>query len=399
MIDILLLIIFMILAISIGAYFFDFYKLEFSSRMEFLLFSLAIGLGIISYTIFFLAVMGILYSWTIYIFLILLLLFSIPKIYRSTRQFRYKSLKVTHQPFINYLLFFIIGTYIGLTFIDALVPPTEADSLVYHLADPKKFLKYHSLIHTQIPGIDLKTSKIMPFNFEMLYVIPLTFDRDIFAKLIQFGTALCAGLVLYMLSARFFSKLAGLFAVAVFLIQPFVFNYVSTPKVDTAIVLYAILSLYTFLVWYDNQESKWLILCGIFSGLFFACKLSGLFLMIILSVLIFYKLFYEKKFDFKYSGFYLIKYLVPAFIITAPWLLRSWVVIGDPLYPYIIKLTGDHFKTNLIHHKKSVIDFITYPWNLTLDPGQLMRRGSIYKEKNISFVSCHYSRVTFTKNV
>ncbi len=372
MIDIFLFVLFTIIVVSIGAYFFDFYKIEIDSKVTFYLFSYTIGLGIISYILFFVAVMGLLYFWTVCLLLILLFVFSIPKLYKGTKQLVHVPLKpspITQQPFINILLLLIIGSYVIVNLINALTPVLCFDCQVYHLAEPKKFLEYHRLIHTQIPGLDIGGGVLMtmPINFEMLYIVPLSFHNDILAKLIQYGTALFAGASVYVLSKRFFSSLAGLFAVAIFLIQPFVFKHIATTKVDTAILLFAILSINSFLEWYHNQNSKWLMLCGIFSGLYFACKLTGLFLIIILSLLIFYRLFHDNKSGFKNSLLELGRFLIPAFIIAFPWLLRSWMLTGDPLYPYIGNLLGNGFKTEL-GHPKSFINFFLYLWNLTFNP-------------------------------
>jgi len=370
MFDILIFIIFVILTSSIGACFFDFYKIEIDSKVTFSLVSYAIGLGIISFTLFFIALIGLLYFWTVCFLLILLCLLSIPMIYKGTKQLVHvpvRAPQITYQPFINILLFFIIGSYVAINLISALTPVLCFDCQVYHLADPKLFLKYHSLIHTQVPGIDIRLGKIMPFTFEMLYTIPLAFHNDILAKLIQYGTALLAGASVYVFSRRFFSSLAGLFAVAIFLIQPFVIKHIATTKVDTAILLFGILSIYSFFEWYDNENNKWLMLCGIFSGLFFACKLTGLFLIIILSLLIFYRLFHDNKSGFKTSALGLIKFAIPAFIIPSPWLLRSWILTGDPLYPYINKLLVHNFITE-VGHPKTLISLILYPWNLTFNP-------------------------------
>lgn len=379
MISIALYILFAILAVSTGAYFFDLYKLKFSSKIEFLLFSYAIGLGLITFIIFLFGITGILYHWTIYVFLILLSLISIPMFYRGARQVRYnalKSINIKKYSFISWLLMVIIGVYAGLNLVEALAPPLDNDSLVYHLANPKRFLEYHRLMYTQIPGVDVRIGPVINQVFELLYVIPLSFHDDIFAKILQYGTALFAGLAIYALSARFFSKLAGLFAMAIFLIQPFVIKQIATPKIDMAIVLYAILSMYAFLEWYDSKESKWIILCGILSGFYMACKLSGLFLIIILSVLIVYRSFRDNRSGFKASLFELRKFLISVVIVQAPWLLRSLILTGDPIYPFIKRFLGNPFETYLFHDK-SWISFIKYPWDLTFVPETFLFERSI----------------------
>ncbi|MFC1590765.1 glycosyltransferase family 39 protein, partial [Candidatus Omnitrophota bacterium] len=254
--------------------------MTFHSAMESVLFSYALGLGVMSFSLFIFGVTGILYRQTVHLFLIIVLLGSLPVLYSGIRDrsfFKMRSIQLPRRPFITCVLLLIIGIYVGLTFITALTPPTEFDSQVYNLADSKRFLRYNSLLHTQMPGVDLHGVCIMPLGFELLYAVPLSLDHDVAAKLLQWATAICAAIAIYALMARFFSRIGGLFAAAIFLIQPAVARFIATPKADMAVVLFAVLSLYAFFEWNDSRERKWLICCGVNAGLFAACRLYGFF--------------------------------------------------------------------------------------------------------------------------
>lgn len=380
MAEIIIFTLFLLLTVSNGAYIYDLlYKSMPMPPIIYLLISYAFGLGIGSLAIFVLGILGILYYWTIYALLIFLSLVAIPKFRRRIMPLVYTSVKGSkfiQQSFISYFLLSLIGIYILLNLIEALLPPTSFDSLVYHLADPKKFLEYHRLLSTQIPDIDLRLGKIAPFNFEMLYIIPLALNNDILANIIQYGTALLAGLALYMIGASFFSRLTGLFAVAIFLMQPFVVTYVATAKTDTAIVLYAILAIYAFFEWRLSHESRWLNICGVLAGFYLACKLSGLFFVFYLFIMIFYSLILESKLRFDKALRTSMLFLIPALIIAAPWLLRSWVVTGDPIYPYFSSIFTNNFKTE-ISHTMTLSSFILYPWHLVFSPGNFLgERGA-----------------------
>lgn len=378
MIDLIVSLLFVFTAVSAGAFIYRAYRMPFYSPLQFMLFSYALGLGIISFLLFLFGAAGILYAQTIHLFLIVLLVCSAWSFYRNAKNFMAVGLlpRFFRQPFIGYCLLAIIGVYIGLTFIAALAPPTNGDSLVYHLAIPKRFLKYHCLLHTQAQGVDLSDIFIMPFGFELLYVIPLALRQDIAGQLLQWGTAVCGAAALYALMARFFSRTGGLFAAAVFLTQPAFVRFIATPKPDTAVVLYVILGLYAFFEWYENRQKKWLLCCGIQAGLYLACRLTGLFTVMIFTALIFCKLFYSDRAGLQKALRRVLYFLIPALLIPAPWLVRSWLLTGDPFYPYLNRLFGSYFATYLFH-PKDMQGLLLYFWNLTFVPATFLFERSI----------------------
>ena len=57
------------------------------------------------------------------------------------------------------------------------VPPVSRDALVHHLAIPKLWLKHGGIY--EIPDMVIS---YYPMNLDLLYMIPLYFENDIFPK-------------------------------------------------------------------------------------------------------------------------------------------------------------------------------------------------------------------------
>ncbi|MCX5815358.1 MAG: glycosyltransferase family 39 protein [Proteobacteria bacterium] len=353
-------------------------RIKKTSLFDSFVFSYAIGIGLISLLIFYIASFGFLYSTFLYPILFLLVIASIPKIFAFLKSLNKSSLmiKQINWPYLNIIIFTIIGIYILILMIQALCPPTEYDSLVYHLADPKAFLKYKQLIYQQVPGIDIPLGKIMPFNFEMLYIIPLFFGRDALAQLFQLGSTMIALLAVYNCTANLFSARVGLMAIAILSFQPAVAPFMSSAKPDTALLLYAVLAVYSIVNWFRQNDSKWLLLCGIFSGFYLAGKLSGLILAVYLFIPILFKSIYRHRIRIGRILSESAIFLLPVVIIAGPWLIRTWFITGDPIYPYLTKFFGRSFITE-ISHQKSLMGFIKYPWDLTFNTNVFLAEGGI----------------------
>jgi len=368
MTNLLLLLLFIVISTALGAYIVDLFRIKNISLIDSFIFSYAIGIGLVSLIMFSIASFGLLCSTFLYPIFLLLIIISIPKIIALLKSLN-KSLLMIKQknwPYLNIIFFIIIGIYLLIQMIQASCPPTEFDSLVYHLADPKAFLRYHGLTYQQVPGIEILLGKIMPFNFEMLYIIALFLGRDVLAQLFQLGTTIITLLAVYKCTAKMLSARAGLMAIAIFLFQPAVTHFLPSPKPDTALLLYAVLAIYSIVNWIRQNDSKWLLLCGVFSGFYLAGKLSGLVLTIYLFIPILFQSIYKNRIRIGKILLELAIFLLPVVIIAGPWLIRTWLITGDPIYPYLTEYFGRSFITE-VSHQKSLIGFIKYPWNLTFN--------------------------------
>ena len=167
------------------------------------MFKLAILIGIYSYLIFALGLLGILYRENI-IFLTLiffLIVFFIYKRFLSINSLKnFKKFKELHKLSVVFLALILLQAFVNL--IGALGHELGFDALWYHLTLPKIYLINHSIDY--ISG-GLLYYSAMPKLTEMLYIAGLAVGNEIFPKLIHFSFGILSLIALYKLSVMFLS--------------------------------------------------------------------------------------------------------------------------------------------------------------------------------------------------
>ncbi len=198
-----------------------------------------------------------------------------------------------------------------------------------HLKNGEGFVFYGLDPHN--PKDDLVSTEN---NRHPLYILLLSLfasEEPIFffkAKLINLFTFLVLLLYVFFLAKKMFGDLVAMGGTFLVFTSR-TFNYFSN-----TVACEPLLVLFTFLAWYfivkGFKEDKYLILGGVFSGLAYLTKGSGLLIAIafILSSLIIYK----RDVINKKRGFLL--YLLFFLLVSSPLLLRNIAQFKDPFYNF-----------------------------------------------------------------
>src|SRR3989338_42263 len=186
------------------------------------MFSVAILIGIYSYLIFAIGLLGLLYRQVIllltFVFFIFCIVLFKKQIKYFTTWFITRSIlaKAVQGYSFNNLSFLLLSLLIIqslINLIGTLGPELGFDALWYHLTLPKLYIQNHSVLH--IPGSLLYYSN-MPKLTEMLYTSTFFFGNEILAKLIHFSFGLLSCLALYFLSRKFFDRQIAIITVVIF---------------------------------------------------------------------------------------------------------------------------------------------------------------------------------------
>src|ERR1700722_5501339 len=180
---------------------------------------LASFIGIYSYCIFILGILGILTKINCIILTIvccfLLLFFERNSLLFIVKRFSspnfFKKAFKGHGLFLLLIILFVLQA--GVNLIGALGPELAFDALWYHLTLPKLYLLDHSVYH--IPGGLLYYSD-MPKLGEMLYVGALAIGNEITAKVIHFIFGILISIALYKFSRKFFTNFVSMLIVLIF---------------------------------------------------------------------------------------------------------------------------------------------------------------------------------------
>lgn len=244
-----------------------------------------------------------------------------------------------------------------------LSPETANDSLCYHLHLPKLFLKMG-----RVGFIPYEFNSLFPFFMEMLYTLGLGIQGVELAKFLHFATGLLAAGGVWITARHLKAGWAAGAAALIFLTTPGLVNQLGTTYVEGGQACYTILSLYALLRWSETRESKWLLLAGVFSGWLLGIKYLGL--IPILGFLTF--LVWESR---RGSEAPLVRsaavFLAAVAAVSGYWYVRSWVELGNPVYPYFYSVFGAGDPT--IHYDdigvpKTLLSLLAVPWTITMHP-------------------------------
>lgn len=312
------------------------------------MFTLALLIGIYSYLIFSLGLLGFLYKQTIFlvncIYLITVLFFIRKRI--NVYKFRNETInfvKKTSKPGLVFLMFLLFQAVVNL--IGALGPEFGFDALWYHLTLPKIYLINHSIDY--IPG-GLFYYSVMPKLIEMLYVMGLALGNEITAKIIHFSFGILSLIALYKLSRKLLPRNFSLLALVLFYSNLVVGWMSITAYIDLARTFFEIIALWGFLQWQENKRQKWLIMSAVLLGLAISTKLLAIGSLLIFEVLIGYTSFINKK-EIRHVVKNLIIYLCFALLIPLPWFVFSFIHTGNPFYPFFSNLYSINLDVSLLN--------------------------------------------------
>lgn len=310
------------------------------------IFLLSLGLGLLSLSLLTL-LLGLAHLLYRIIFVVLLILISIPGIIHLVRIHRSKTktppLSDTEQSGIHPLLYLLIPMA-ALALLAALVPAgilwdhdgRGYDVLEYHLQLPREYIAHHAII-----PLDHNAYSNFPANTEMLYLIALLLkgnavDGMYLAQLLNLTLAILfiAGLYIFLRDEH--PTGAALAAIGAAGLQ---FFYVATNAyVEPYMLLLFLLAMVAAKALPVRFPLKLEhLLAGIFTGGACGCKFTAV-IQILPVVALFILVLHPCRFR------RLFLFLVAVLVTLSPWLLRNTAWHGNPVFPIAAKQLGqDHW--------------------------------------------------------
>jgi hypothetical protein len=285
--------------------------------------ALSIGLGIdfFYFIIFFLSLLKLFY---IEIVIGVVVIFFI--IFHKTILDSLRFLKDVLKGNKKILLFIPILLPFFLTPFYPPTPPRAYDATWYHYPIAKEYIKTHSfyIYNPNIMGITF------PHFSEVVFSFLLKIGGWLFTHLFEFTSFFLAAIIGKEIGSRF-SKEIGIMTGIISFANPAALYVAGTGYVEGGLVLFCALSCFSFLLFYETQEKKWIILTALFSGSAGAIKYTGLLYLpwFSLGILIFSK-------EDKYKNFLLFSLF--SMLFPFPYLLRNYINTGNPFHPFFSKL-------------------------------------------------------------
>ena len=247
----------------------------------------------------------------------------------------------------------------------AAAPPIGQDELCYHLTVPKAFVRDHA-----VHELSASTSCLWPYLMEMLFTLGILMRGPELAKLFHTATFLLTAASIFCLMRRFGDKKSALFGAAVYFFTPAALMQATFGYIDNAVAGYLFLTFYALLVFFDSKQAKWAALAGVFGGFLLSTKYLGLFMLPLAALFYFFHLLKDKdkKKIFVSAGYF------AGFVILCGgvWYLRSWMLRGNPTFPFLNQFFGPAEWTNKVighvaHGRGTdLLSFLAIPWDLAM---------------------------------
>ncbi len=352
-------------AVSLGTIILRRANLTFVSLLEQTLFAAGIGLAIYSYTVVSLAAVGGLYpaaAWILYGF-------SLAVVIIHLRQYPLRDL-FAQRPTLNIgesLLVVLIALFGIFALIGASAPPTDWDSLMYHLEVPKRYIQAHGYVYLPNGYANF------PQFIESLYALAMLLQDDILARQLNLSLGILATLAVYALARRFVDRSLAMLASLIFISSPLVIFVFVEPFIEAGLTFYSLLAVLAILTWRTNGQQRWLWLSAVLIGLSFAIK----YYTIILGPILVWALLerawrLERRPGREVIRLAIIAGLI-ALIFPLPWFVKNIIFVGDPIFPIISAWLGQWgqglVRANWAWYGMgySPVDYLLLPWRMTFN--------------------------------
>lgn len=324
LIGILYIVLLAIISYGFGRFLLYLLKVPFRDSWEELIFSIGIGLGLLSLGILILGLFKLLYLSVFVGFLILGLTISFPYLKALFK-------KLIHHKFnwINLTFFVLMIFVIGFEFALLDWSPLDFDELNYHLALPATYLRSHAI--TVIP---YNMFSNFPLNIEMLFMPALALKSTFACRSVSLLFLALCGITIFAMTKRYFNAKAALFSSAIFLGLPNVIRHSILAYNDFGLVFFILLSIYALLNWERDNNDLWLVLSGAFCGLSIGVKYSGGINFAFLALYIFFSRRNLKPLTY---------FLGSGLILILPWLLKNIAFVNNPVYPFLYSIFGGKY--------------------------------------------------------
>lgn len=245
--------------------------------------------------------------------------------------------------------------------VDALAPPIAWDVRAYHLAIPELALRAGGfrplpwMLHSHWPHL-----------MEALYALPLAAGRDGSAALLHAGAAGLLVAAVFLAAQRQAGPAAAWTAALLLAAQPVLLAEAGSAHSDAAAALFAFAAAHALSRWDETGAAGWLAAAGALAGLGAAAKLT------VLPLLAGWTLWLAAARRRPRAA---AAFLGAGLIFVGPWLLKTWLEAGDPLWPFLARVLG-HPAAAALAARNSLSNRWSFPpplWMLTEDgPGFLL---------------------------
>ncbi len=221
------------------------------------------------------------------------------------------------------------------SFLRALSPSLAGDGLDYHLTAATRPLQTGRFVY--LPTL---TYTNWPCGTEMLFSLLLGISYKAPSALIQFAAGLLVCGTIWVLANRLSGKTTAVISLILLLLITDFWAEICVSMVDvtlTAFTMLAIMCLQHVFLDENESETRWDVLAALFAGLAATTKLTGFWVIVCSSSM--YILIQFKR-SRSISPIRTFVFTATSVAVVTPWLIKSWVLTGNPIYPLLYRWLG-----------------------------------------------------------
>ena len=209
-------------------------------------------------------------------------------------------------------------------------PPIDWDTLVYHVQGPALFLKAHKIF---LPDDNLNICGVQLIH--MLYIPLLAFGNASAPGILSALLGLVLGLAVFEFSNRFLNNFVANYSLSLIWASTVILIVLITPRIDVSVALFCFLAHYLLIKSHAQRPwSVYFYLSAILLGCAFGVKYNAGFYILALIPLILWIAYRNSSNHLNFIRAVFIFSLL-LFCAISPWLLKNWILLKSPLYPFI----------------------------------------------------------------
>ena len=235
--------------------------------------------------------------------------------------------------FWNWLFTLPFAFYALLYLSNSVAPENSPDGQAYHLGLVYRYFRQH--------GFERLTTNMysdLSQGMEMLYLFAFSFGRHAAAATLHCCFLFALPLLLLSYGKRIGHPIAGACAGMLVYLSPLAGIDGVSGYNDVALAAAGFAVFYLVEIWRENREAALLIPIGLVAGFCFAIKYTGFVAALYAICIVAWELRGNKRM--------LLSLATVAGLVTlmaAPWLLKNWIWLGNPLSPFMNRVFPNAF--------------------------------------------------------
>jgi len=327
--SLLLLLIFISIAFTIGNLVLKAFHFDYRHKFEKYSLSVSLGLGILALAVFSLGLISI-YVVEVFIALsFILTLFHYKKLLVLFKDILFYVRKIHELSVLSKILLAIFLITALLNLLSAMAPITSIDALAAHFAFPKIYLQNMRII--EVPWDHYS---YLPSLMQMLNLIALIFKSDTLGTLFHYSYGILIVLILYSMVRPYGIKYA-LFAAVVFYSSGMVTWESTSSFIDLAITFNVLAAFYLYFIFKKDKNYASLMLSALFMSFAVFSKLTGLIVASSLFFILIIDSLTNKKDKVVMLSRQLGVFFGIIFIVNIPWMIKNFIYTGSPFFPFM----------------------------------------------------------------